>query len=139
MASSSTGSMTSGLQNVNVKFRNIKNPMVLYRCGVEASFSISWMDKNLGRKFRGCTNFKDPFRYCKFFMWLDPPLASEDYKNRMYQMHLALVGMADGNAQLEQVIVDQNRRLMLMMKLLFIMVMLFEVMLVTWIVLLVKV
>nr|KAJ0206417.1 hypothetical protein LSAT_V11C500294920 [Lactuca sativa] len=96
------------------------------------------MDKNPGRKFRGCTNYKDPSMYCKFFMWLDPPLPSEDYKNLMYQMHLALVGMVDGNAQLEHVNVNQNRRLMLMMKLMFIMVMLFAVMLVTWIVLFVK-
>nr|KAJ0208805.1 hypothetical protein LSAT_V11C400181750 [Lactuca sativa] len=141
MASSSTrstGSMTSGFQNVNVNFRNRNNPMVLCRCGVEASFSISWMDKNPGRKFRRCTNYKDPSRYCKFFMWLDPPLPSEDYKNLMYQMHLALVGMVDGNAQLEQVNVDQNRRLILMMKLMFIMVMLFAVMLVTGTVLLVR-
>nr|KAJ0200253.1 hypothetical protein LSAT_V11C600299020 [Lactuca sativa] len=101
MASSSTGStgsMTSRFQNVNVNFRNRNNPMVLCRCGVEGSFSISWTDKNHGRKFRGCTNYKDPSRYCKFFMWLDPPLPSEDYKKLMYQMHLALVGMADGNA-----------------------------------------
>ncbi|CAI9268252.1 unnamed protein product [Lactuca saligna] len=141
MASSSTGStgsMTSGFQNVNVNFRNRNNPVVLCRCGVEASFSISWTDKNSGRKFRGCTNYKDPSKYCKFFMWLDPPLPSEDYKNLMYQMHLALVGMVDGNAQLEQVNVDQNRRLMLMMKLIFIMGMLFAVMLVTWTVLLVR-
>ncbi|CAI9262365.1 unnamed protein product [Lactuca saligna] len=82
---------------------------------------------------------QDPFRYCKIFIWLDLPLPSEDYKSLMYQMHLALVGMADGNAQLEQVNVDHNRRLMLMMKLLFIMVMLFAVMLVTGILLLVKV
>ncbi|XP_023770557.1 uncharacterized protein LOC111919179 [Lactuca sativa] len=133
MASSSTGytsSITSGFQNINVNFRNRNNPMVLCRCGVEASFSIPWMDKNPRRKFRGCTNYKDPSRYCKFFMWLDPPFPSEDYKNLMYQMHLALVGMANGNARLEQVNVDQNRRLMLMMKLMFIMVMLFAVMLV---------
>ncbi|CAH1452165.1 unnamed protein product [Lactuca virosa] len=58
MASSSTGSMTSGFQNVNVNFRNRNNPMVLCRYGVEASFSISWTDKNPGRKFRGCTNYK---------------------------------------------------------------------------------
>ncbi|CAI9269786.1 unnamed protein product [Lactuca saligna] len=77
-------------------------------------------------------------RYSKFFMWLDQPLPSEDYKNLMYQMHLAMVGMADRNAQLEQVNVDQNRRLMLMMKLMFIMVMLSALMLEIGIVLLVK-
>ncbi|CAI9299225.1 unnamed protein product [Lactuca saligna] len=99
----------------------------------------------LASQFRGWTRILEEnsgdaltTRYCKFFMWLDPPLPSEDYKNLMYQMHLALVGMADCNAQLEQLNVDQNRRLMLMMKLMFIMVMLFVVILVTGTILLVK-
>ncbi|CAH1433753.1 unnamed protein product [Lactuca virosa] len=62
MASSSTGSTgssTSTWKNVHGNFRNKNNPMVLCRCGVEASFSVVWMDKNPGRKFRGCTNFKE--------------------------------------------------------------------------------
>ncbi|CAI9272397.1 unnamed protein product [Lactuca saligna] len=101
MASSSTGSigsMTSGFQNVNVNFRNRNNPMVLCRCGVRLASQFHGrtriLEENLGDA--------PTTRYCKFFMWLDPPFPSEDYKNLMYQMHLALVGMVDGNARLEQ-------------------------------------
>nr|KAJ0190944.1 hypothetical protein LSAT_V11C800411620 [Lactuca sativa] len=60
MASSSKRSTTiaSSWQNPHGDFRNKNNPMVLYQCGVEASFLVSWTDKNLGRSFRGCPNYK---------------------------------------------------------------------------------
>ncbi|KAL4580896.1 hypothetical protein LXL04_017102 [Taraxacum kok-saghyz] len=58
-----------------------------YECDEPATFSISKTDENPGRKFRGCPNFKDKYKKCEFFLWLDPPLPNSHYKEIMCNLY----------------------------------------------------
>ncbi|KAL4583187.1 hypothetical protein LXL04_007753 [Taraxacum kok-saghyz] len=57
------------------------------KCDEPATFSISITDENPGRKFRGCPNFKDKYKKCDFFLWLDPPLPNSHYKEIMCNLY----------------------------------------------------
>ncbi|KAL4584779.1 hypothetical protein LXL04_009389 [Taraxacum kok-saghyz] len=67
-------------------------------CDEPATFSISRTDENPGRSFRGCPNFKIVINFllqlksnkCDFFMWLDPPLPNQRYKETMWKLYVEL-------------------------------------------------
>ncbi|KAL4567787.1 hypothetical protein LXL04_023381 [Taraxacum kok-saghyz] len=56
-------------------------------CDESTTFSISRTDENPGRKFQGCPNFKDKYKKCDFFLWLDPPLPNRHYKEIMCNLY----------------------------------------------------
>ncbi|KAL4572154.1 hypothetical protein LXL04_018923 [Taraxacum kok-saghyz] len=59
-------------------------------CDEPATFSISRTDENPGRSFRGCPNFKQKSKKYDFFMWLDPPLPNQRYKETMWKLYVEL-------------------------------------------------
>ncbi|KAL4580294.1 hypothetical protein LXL04_016482 [Taraxacum kok-saghyz] len=58
-------------------------------CDEPATFSISRIDDNLGRKFRGCPNYQDKYKNM-IFAWLNPPPPNNHYKETMSKLYCDL-------------------------------------------------
>ncbi|PWA76668.1 GRF zinc finger protein [Artemisia annua] len=58
---------------------------VLCECGDESGKWISWTQKNPGRRFLGCPNYKAS-KHCEFFHWWDPDLPTEHYKGKLAEV-----------------------------------------------------
>ncbi|KAK1379509.1 GRF-type domain-containing protein [Heracleum sosnowskyi] len=57
-------------KNYNSEFEYIK-----CKCDLVAPCQEAWREGTLdsGRRFFGCSQFKDPSKRCNFFVWADPP------------------------------------------------------------------
>ncbi|CAH1431732.1 unnamed protein product [Lactuca virosa] len=89
MSSSSTGSKTiaSSWQNPHGDFRNRTTP---WFC-IDVVLKLAYQFPRQKRILEGNLGDAPTTR------WVDPRLPNQDYKNLMFQMHLALVSMVDGN------------------------------------------
>ncbi|WOH04713.1 hypothetical protein DCAR_0624125 [Daucus carota subsp. sativus] len=45
------------------------------KCDILAPLQEAWREGTMdpGRRFFGCSNYKDPTKKCNFFLWADPP------------------------------------------------------------------
>ncbi|KAK1402725.1 GRF-type domain-containing protein [Heracleum sosnowskyi] len=45
------------------------------KCDIESPCQEAWKEGTLdpGRRFFGCSRYKDPSKRCNFFLWVDPP------------------------------------------------------------------
>ncbi|KAL4589524.1 hypothetical protein LXL04_002431 [Taraxacum kok-saghyz] len=62
-----------------------KSPFRRCYCGIEAPCTISWSDKNPGRRYYGCRYWPDENVECGYFDWYDDEV-SEWYKQVLNEL-----------------------------------------------------
>ncbi|WOH00555.1 hypothetical protein DCAR_0519921 [Daucus carota subsp. sativus] len=78
-SSSSSRKTSSSIRNSyvsDVKSGNSEHPFigVKCKCDLPAPCQVAWKEGTLnpGRRFFGCSRYKDPNKKCDFFLWADP-------------------------------------------------------------------